>query len=110
MTTEAASSFNAVPRCSNTSSSSACQQFSPSPSPPMSPASSVRSESSMSSVDDDSRSYSDDDSDEEHRSRLQVTYMRPGCIEEHIIKSRTLAAAKAAAAAAAGSMPSPMEH
>jgi hypothetical protein len=64
----------------------------------------------MSSVDDDSRSYSDDDSDEEHRSRLQVTYMRPGCIEEHIIKSRTLAAAKAAAAAAAGSMPSPMEH
>ncbi|KAF9145868.1 hypothetical protein BGX30_006351 [Mortierella sp. GBA39] len=113
MTTEdAATCFNAVPRCSNSSSTSACQQLSPSPSPPMSPAHSVMSESSMSSVDNDSRLDSEDDGDEEHRSRLQVTFMRPGCIEEHIIKSRTLAAAKiaAAAAAAASAGPTPMEH
>ncbi|KAF9537931.1 hypothetical protein EC957_007433 [Mortierella hygrophila] len=112
MTTEdAATCFNAIPRCSNSSSTSACQQLSPSPSPPMSPAHSVMSESSMSSVNND-RSDSEDDGDEEHRSRLQVTFMRPGCIEEHIIKSRTLAAAKlaAAAAAAAGAGSTPMEH
>ncbi|OAQ23000.1 hypothetical protein K457DRAFT_887985 [Linnemannia elongata AG-77] len=109
MTTEDASTcFNTVSRCSNRSSTSSCQQLSPTPSPPMSPAPSVMSESSMSSVDNDSRSDSEDDGDEGHRSRLQVTYMRPGCIEEHIIKSRTLAAAKVAAAAGAG--PTPMEQ
>ncbi|KAF8945248.1 hypothetical protein BGZ47_003007 [Haplosporangium gracile] len=113
MTTEDSTiSYNAVPRCRNTSSATTCQQLSPPSSPPMSPASSVISESSMSSVDNDSRSdIDDDDNDEEHRSRLQVTYMRPGCIEEHIIKSRTLAAAKVAAASASASVvPSPMEH
>ncbi|KAF9100094.1 hypothetical protein BGX23_006058 [Mortierella sp. AD031] len=111
MTTEESS--NCSPICSSTVSSTypPCQQYqqlSPTPSP----ASSVMSESSMSSVDHDSRSDdSDPEDDDDHRSRLQVTFMRPGCIEEHIIKSRTLAAAKVAAAGAPGAGGStPMEH
>ncbi|KAK3844669.1 MAG: hypothetical protein J3R72DRAFT_437737 [Linnemannia gamsii] len=112
MTTEdAATSFNAVPHCTSACATASCQQhqqLSPPPSPPMSPASSVVSDSSMSSVDNsDSDS---EDNDQESRPRIQVTFMRPGCIEEHIIKSRTLAAAKVAAAAAAAAGSTSMEH
>ncbi|KAF9439359.1 ATP binding domain 4 [Entomortierella beljakovae] len=74
----------------NLDSQAPSQSLSPPPSRPLSPASSTISEVTMSCADSESESEMDD----RDTKAVEVTYMRPGWLEDHIAKAKAAAAIK----------------